>query len=174
MMESGENLSGMPLNSFSEAYVPKSASLDAVIKFFSGPAAPQLRAARALLGWSQQRLADGAGVSLSTIRRLEGVDSYGRSGGDINCKVVILDTLERAGIMFQDMDGDIRGGVILRNSMGDTIQAYRARGELRYPSNEIGVIEDEDPQAGEGSIGASNSPFAKCPKMRPKRSLYRV
>ena len=34
----------------------------------------QIRAARALLGWSQQRLADEAGLSAITVKRLEASD----------------------------------------------------------------------------------------------------
>ena len=50
----------------------------------------QLRAARALLGWSQERLADASGVSIPTIKRLEpGV-------GLVQTRVDTLDKLRRA------------------------------------------------------------------------------
>jgi len=34
----------------------------------------QIRAARSLIGWEQQQLAVNSGVSISTVRRLEGLD----------------------------------------------------------------------------------------------------
>jgi transcriptional regulator with XRE-family HTH domain len=56
----------------------------------------QLRAARALLGWSQKELADMAGVSLSTLNRLE------RGDGDpsISSLRLIQGAFEQAGLRF--------------------------------------------------------------------------
>jgi transcriptional regulator with XRE-family HTH domain len=58
----------------------------------------QLRAARALLAWSQQRLAEESGVSLPTIKRLEPGD------GALSTKVETMEklqiALERAGVEF--------------------------------------------------------------------------
>jgi predicted transcriptional regulator len=34
----------------------------------------QIRAARSLIGWEQQHLATSAGVAVSTVRRIEGLD----------------------------------------------------------------------------------------------------
>jgi predicted transcriptional regulator len=56
----------------------------------------QLRAARALLGMDQRRLADCAGVSLPTIQRMEASDGYVRGVVDTLTKVVAA--LEREGI----------------------------------------------------------------------------
>ena len=50
----------------------------------------QLRAARALLGWSQERLADASGVSTPTIKRLEPGE------GLVQTRVDTLDKLRRA------------------------------------------------------------------------------
>lgn len=50
----------------------------------------QLRAARALLGWSQERLADASGVSLPTIKRLE------PGAGIVQTRVDTLERLRRA------------------------------------------------------------------------------
>jgi transcriptional regulator with XRE-family HTH domain len=50
----------------------------------------QLRAARALLGWSQERLADASGVSIPTIKRLEPGE------GLVQTRVDTLDKLRRA------------------------------------------------------------------------------
>lgn len=50
----------------------------------------QLRAARALLGWSQERLAETSGVSIPTIKRLEPGE------GLVQTRVDTLDKLRRA------------------------------------------------------------------------------
>lgn len=59
---------------------------------------PQLRAARALLAWSQERLAAESGVSLPTIKRLEPGD------GSLATKVATMEklqsALEAAGVEF--------------------------------------------------------------------------
>lgn len=58
--------------------------------------APQMRAARALLGIDQRRLAELAGVSLPTIQRMEASDGTVRGVVDSLTKVV--EALDRAGI----------------------------------------------------------------------------
>jgi predicted transcriptional regulator len=60
----------------------------------------QIRAARALLGWSQQQLADKAIVSLNAVARLENgvVDSR------ISTVQAIQKALVKAGIEFLDAD----------------------------------------------------------------------
>ena len=50
----------------------------------------QLRAARALLGWSQERLAEASAVSIPTIKRLEPGE------GLVQTRVDTLDKLRRA------------------------------------------------------------------------------
>ncbi len=64
----------------------------------------QVRAARALLRWSAQRLADESGVSWKTIQRMEAVDGV-PSATAKNLKA-IQDTLEDAGVIFIDADDD--------------------------------------------------------------------
>ncbi|WP_046863282.1 helix-turn-helix transcriptional regulator [Microvirga massiliensis] len=58
----------------------------------------QLKAARALLDWSQQDLADASGVSKPTIARLETAD--GDLGGYADTRDKLTAALERAGIVF--------------------------------------------------------------------------
>ena len=58
----------------------------------------QIRAARALLGWSQARLADEAGVSVITIKRLEASDEPFHARYDIVMKV--QGAVERGGVEF--------------------------------------------------------------------------
>lgn len=58
--------------------------------------ASQLRAARALLGLDQRRLAERAGVSLPTIQRMEASDGVVR--GVIDTLMKVIEALEAAGI----------------------------------------------------------------------------
>ena len=58
--------------------------------------AAQLRAARALLGMDQRRLAESAGLSLPTIQRMEASDGLIR--GNVDSLVKLVEALERAGI----------------------------------------------------------------------------
>ena len=58
----------------------------------------QVKAARALLDWSQEDLAKATGVSLPTIKRLEAVD--GPLGGRASTAAKIVDTLSEAGVLF--------------------------------------------------------------------------
>lgn len=60
--------------------------------------AGQIRAARAMLGWSQPALAAAAGLSLPTIVRMEGRQGPGRSAA-ANVDAVQR-ALEDAGIIF--------------------------------------------------------------------------
>ncbi|ODT86360.1 helix-turn-helix domain-containing protein [Phenylobacterium sp. SCN 70-31] len=76
--------------------------------------AAQIRAARALLGWSQPVLAKASGVSLPTIVRMEGAVGPGRSSA-ANVDAVWR-ALENAGVMFLEGDdaGALGPGVRLR------------------------------------------------------------
>jgi transcriptional regulator with XRE-family HTH domain len=58
----------------------------------------QIKAARALLGWSQEQLAAAAQVSIPTIKRLEAND--GPLGGRGQTIGKILHSIETAGIEF--------------------------------------------------------------------------
>jgi Predicted transcriptional regulators len=69
--------------------------------------AAQIRAARALLGWSGAQLAAQAGVSLQTIRRMEGDVGPGRStAANVHA---VQKALEDAGVVFIP-PGDDGGG----------------------------------------------------------------
>jgi transcriptional regulator with XRE-family HTH domain len=72
----------------------------------------QVKAARALLGWSQADLAEKSGVSEPTVARLESVD--GDLGGREDTAEKLQASLKAAGIEFIDEDGGGRG-VRLRN-----------------------------------------------------------
>ncbi|MEM6421694.1 MAG: helix-turn-helix domain-containing protein [Pseudomonadota bacterium] len=62
----------------------------------------QVKAARALLGWSQTDLAESSGVSEPTIKRLEAED--GEIGGREATKKAIQSALETAGVEFTNGD----------------------------------------------------------------------
>lgn len=67
----------------------------------------QLRAARALLNWSQDKLADASGVSKPTIARLE--NGSGELAGYSSTRDKIITALEMAGITFLTNGDTARG-----------------------------------------------------------------
>jgi transcriptional regulator with XRE-family HTH domain len=69
----------------------------------------QIKAARALLGWSQAVLAQRSGVSEPTIARLESVD--GELGGREDTSDRIRTAIEAAGVEFIEENG---GGLGVR------------------------------------------------------------
>lgn len=69
----------------------------------------QLKAARNLIGWSQEQLAQYAGISLPTVKRLESKEGW--LGGRPTTVHKIRTALERGGIQFIDENG---GGVGVR------------------------------------------------------------
>ena len=74
---------------------------------------PQLRAARALLGWSQDDLAAQSGVSKPTIARLE--LGAGEIGGYVSTQAKLRKALEDAGVIFVEENGE-GPGVRLRKA----------------------------------------------------------
>ena len=62
----------------------------------------QLRAARGLLGWSQSKLAERAGLSLPTVKRVEAGQGI-RVSDDARSK--LQNALESAGVEFIDENG---------------------------------------------------------------------
>ena len=75
----------------------------------------QIRAARALLAWSQSELAQSAGTSLPTIKRIE--SSGNEPSGTVRTNEKIRAAVEAAGIVFIDADSD--GGRGVRMGMRD-------------------------------------------------------
>ena len=69
----------------------------------------QIKAARALLGWSQSDLADRSGVSEPTVARLE--SAQGELGGREGTGDKIRSAIEKAGVEFIDENG---GGLGVR------------------------------------------------------------
>lgn len=64
----------------------------------------QIRAARGLLGWSQTKLADAAGKSLPTIKRLERDDGEGPAVSD-DVREAVRAALEKGGVEFIPENG---------------------------------------------------------------------
>ena len=77
----------------------------------------QMRAARALLGIDQRRLAELAGVSLPTIQRMEA--SEGNVRGVIDTLTKVVEALDRAGVELIGDEQPSRGrgrGVRLKDA----------------------------------------------------------
>jgi len=74
----------------------------------------QIRAGRALLGWDQSRLAEVAGVSIITVKRLEA------AGEDIHAHfatiVKVKSAFENAGVLFLGEESGLGYGVRLRGT----------------------------------------------------------
>lgn len=73
----------------------------------------QIRAARALLGWSQQRLAEAAGVSAITVKRLEASEETFQARFETVMK--IKTAVEAAGVVFRAGEDCLIHGVGLRD-----------------------------------------------------------
>ena len=61
----------------------------------------QVRAARGLLGWSQTKLGEAAGLSLPTVKRYE----TGLAAVSAEAVAAIRAALEAAGVLFIDQNG---------------------------------------------------------------------
>ncbi|HTH16581.1 MAG TPA: helix-turn-helix domain-containing protein [Magnetospirillum sp.] len=72
----------------------------------------QLRAARALLGWSQQTLADKAILSINAVKRLE----TGQGDPRMSTVLAVKAALETGGVEFLPPVGDKGEGVRLSSS----------------------------------------------------------
>jgi len=70
----------------------------------------QIRAARALLGWRQEDIAQAAKISVATIRRIESQEEL--LTGNLSTLLKIQTAFEQAGIQF--IDEDETGGFGLR------------------------------------------------------------
>lgn len=97
--------------------------------------APQMRAARALLGIDQRQLAEMAGVSLPTIQRMEASD--GQVRGIVDTLVKVINALEAAGI-------EIIGENALSNGVGRGVR-LKETAEGRQPRRVVSMLFDQAP-----------------------------
>jgi transcriptional regulator with XRE-family HTH domain len=72
---------------------------------------PQIRAARALLGWRQEDLSKASGVGTATIQRIEKADN--NATGYVSTLSRLQTAFETAGVLFIDDDGTAGIGVRL-------------------------------------------------------------
>jgi transcriptional regulator with XRE-family HTH domain len=68
----------------------------------------QLRAARALLGFDQRKLAELAGLSVQTIQRMEASDGVVR--GNVDSLMKLVDALGATGVELIDENAVSQGG----------------------------------------------------------------
>jgi transcriptional regulator with XRE-family HTH domain len=73
----------------------------------------QIKAARSLVGWSQDDLAVASGISKPTIGRLEAIDTDQPIGGRAETGAALVTALEKAGVEFIAENGG-GAGVRLR------------------------------------------------------------
>ena len=115
----------------------------------------QIRAARALLGWSQDELATKARVGRSTIAGFE-IGKMGMTGS--RAFEDVLEVLEKAGIEFLDAIEGVRGeGVCFKWGVapqaqqpgGDTATGAEGKGGLRAARDDIEEGADFDALLGE-------------------------
>jgi transcriptional regulator with XRE-family HTH domain len=81
--------------------------------------AREIRAARALLGWSQLELAEAASVGVATVRRLEAAETQIR--GSVESVWKIQQALEVAGIEFIPEEAGRGPGVRLKQGRGSRL-----------------------------------------------------
>ncbi|KAB8123800.1 MULTISPECIES: helix-turn-helix domain-containing protein [Acetobacteraceae] len=86
----------------------------------------QVRAARALLNWTQERLAEKALVALTALKRLESERGLGVHEGTID---QVRRALEAAGILFIE-SGQGRGVMLLNETSDILVRQGRGRGRV--------------------------------------------
>jgi transcriptional regulator with XRE-family HTH domain len=104
----------------------------------------QLRAARAVLNWSLERLAEASGVHRNTLSNFE----TRKYDGDPEKLAAVQRALEAAGIIFIEENSQAAGVRMRRFQIGDLVR-YRpeTRARSNYPigSYEIGTVVGVDP-----------------------------
>ncbi|WP_092237677.1 helix-turn-helix transcriptional regulator [Bradyrhizobium sp. Gha] len=78
----------------------------------------QIKAARSLLGWSQEDLAVQSGVSKPTVGRLEAIDSDEPIGGRPETGEALVVALEKAGVEFIPENGGGAGVRLAKRGKG--------------------------------------------------------
>jgi hypothetical protein len=89
----------------------------------------QIAAARALVSLSQAALAEAAGMSVTSLKRMEG-NSVNVPASSLPCKVTaVRHALERAGALFVPEDAVAGAGVRLKFTRSETRQIGNWEGE---------------------------------------------
>lgn len=110
----------------------------------------QLRAARAALNWSLDRLAEASGVHRNTLSNFE----TRKYAGEPEKLALVKRTLETAGVMFIDDNGETLGVALRRFKVGDRVRLRpRSNIGLDYgiPAGEVGKVKEVEahpPQIG--------------------------
>jgi transcriptional regulator with XRE-family HTH domain len=125
----------------------------------------QVKAARAMLGWSQDELATRSAISYPTVARLEAED--GELGGRSDTAEKIQRALELAGVIFVAENGD-GPGVRLRK--GKSLDDY-----IEHLEGKVAGLKDEasrkpSPATGMAMLrrGRAKSELAKAKNKRAK------
>jgi len=105
----------------------------------------QIKAARELLGWSQEAIAEASGVSIPTIKRLEATG--GELGGRPETGEKIIAALEKAGVEFIDEDGG-GPGVRIRKSTKGAEEISRQIDALEDKISSMPAPTEPSPEAG--------------------------
>jgi transcriptional regulator with XRE-family HTH domain len=104
----------------------------------------QCRTARALLNWSLEDLAAASGVHRNTISNFE----TGKYEGDPNKLAATRRTLESAGVIFVDENGEGSGARLRRFRVGDVVR-FRVQTKVRFSyditADEIGTVVEVEP-----------------------------
>ena len=105
----------------------------------------QIKAARELLGWSQEAIAEASGVSIPTIKRLEATG--GELGGRLETGEKIIATLEKAGVEFIAENGG-GPGVRIRKSAKGAEEISRQIDALEDKISSMPAPTEPSPEAG--------------------------
>jgi transcriptional regulator with XRE-family HTH domain len=99
----------------------------------------QMRAARAALNWSLERLAEASGVHRNTLSNFE----TRKYAGEPEKLAILKRTLETAGVMFIEENGGASGVALRRFKAGDRVR-FRPQTNigLSYgiPADEVGTV----------------------------------
>jgi transcriptional regulator with XRE-family HTH domain len=99
----------------------------------------QMRAARAALNWSLERLAEASGVHRNTLSNFE----TRKYAGEPENLAILKRTLETAGVMFIEENGEASGVALRRFKAGDRVR-FRTQTKiwLSYgiPADEVGKV----------------------------------
>lgn len=83
----------------------------------------QIRAARSLLNWRQEDLAQQSHIGIATIQRIE--KANGPVMGNVSTQLKIKQAFEKAGIIFIDVDNS--GGIGVRLKTGNAKKIQKSK-----------------------------------------------